>query len=103
MNKKNIITVNDLHPGNWGIIKEITATDKIRQRLMDMGIIEGAKVELIRSAPLGDPIQIKVIGTIIALRRNEARTLIIGHHGEKLHDPKAHCHRHRFGRKSKLR
>jgi len=56
---------------------------------------------MIRSAPLGDPIQIKVRDTQLALRRNEASTLILEWNGEQHHE--RHTHRHRFGRKSKQR
>ena len=99
---RKLITINDLLPGGWGIVKKINADDNIRQRLMDMGVIEGARVEMIRTAPLGDPIQIKVLNTLLALRKNEARSIIIDHHGEKPHGRKR-AHRHRFGRKSKQR
>ncbi|MFC1528307.1 ferrous iron transport protein A [Candidatus Latescibacterota bacterium] len=97
----SILTVDDLPPGGCGIIKKINADTIIKQRLMDMGIIEGVKVEMIRPAPLGDPIQIKVLNTLIALRRNEARSLVIDSAGDIYHGRKAH--RHRFGRKSKQR
>ena len=94
-------TVNDLSPGEWGFISDIHAAESIRQRLMDLGIIEGVKVEMIRSAPLGDPVQIKVLDTMLALRRREASTLVIECDGDLHHGRKAH--RHRFGRKSKQR
>ena len=76
-----MITVNDLPPGGYGIIKEIKTADKIKQRFMDMGVIEGVTVEMVRPAPLGDPIQIKVLNTLLALRRSEARMLIIEYRG----------------------
>ena len=95
---KTIKTVNDLPPGSCGIIKKINLTDALKQRLMDMGIIEGVKVEMVGSAPLGDPVQIRVLDTLLALRRNEARSLIIDYYGEVHHGRKTH--RHRFGRKS---
>jgi DtxR family transcriptional regulator, Mn-dependent transcriptional regulator len=88
-------TVNDLIPGSRGIISELKASDSMRQRLMDMGLIEGTLVEMVKSAPLGDPIQIKVRGTSLAIRRSEARTLII----EEETDVCA-ANRHRHGRKS---
>jgi len=99
---KKHMTVDDLLPGGCGIIRRIDADGNIRQRLMDMGIIEGVEVEMIRPAPFGDPIQIKVMDTHLALRRNEARTLVIELLGERPHAPR-HRHRHRFGRKSKQR
>ena len=61
-------TVNDLFPGDKGVIVTINAPLNIKQRLMDMGIIEGVEVEMIRTAPLGDPIEIKVHNTFIALQ-----------------------------------
>ncbi len=91
-------TVNDLLPGEWGLIKEIQGSDLIQHRLMDLGIIEGVRVDMIRSAPLNDPVQIKVRETLLALRRSEARKLILDWNGEKYHGRKPH--RHRFGRKS---
>ena len=97
---KKIKTVNDLPPGSCGIIKQINTPDVIKQHLMDMGIIEGIKVEMVGSAPLGDPVQIKVLDTCLALRRNEARSLIIEYCGEVPHGQKTYRHRRRFGRKS---
>jgi len=94
-------TVNDLLPGEWGSVIEIGAEVSIRQRLMDLGIIEGVRIDMVGSAPLNDPVQIKVRGTLLALRRNEARMLIIESDGTEHHDRRQH--RHRFGRKSKLR
>ncbi|MBN1293497.1 MAG: FeoA domain-containing protein, partial [Candidatus Latescibacteria bacterium] len=44
-------TVNDLLPGETGFISKINAHEAIRQRLMDFGIIEGVKIEMIRPAP----------------------------------------------------
>ena len=97
-----IETVNDLSPGEYGIIKQINAADHIKQRFMDLGLIEGTEVEMIRSAPLGDPIEIKVLDTLLALRRREASKLIIDYRGVKYRGHKFR-HRHRSGRKSKQR
>ncbi|MDP2982488.1 MAG: DtxR family transcriptional regulator [Candidatus Latescibacter sp.] len=92
-------TVNDLTPGAHGIISEIKASDSMRQRLMDLGLIEGTRVEMIRSAPLGDPIQINVRGASLAIRRSEARTLII----EEDINACGATHHYRHGRKSEQR
>lgn len=94
-------TVNDLLPGEQGIIKEINALAHIRQRLMDFGIMEGVTVEMVGSAPLGDPLQIKVRDTQLALRRSEAGKLVLDGKGDNHHGRKTH--RHRSGRKSKQR
>ena len=106
MHRKKILesavkTVNDLLPGERGFIQEITAPESIRQRIMDLGIIEGVMIEMIRSAPLGDPVQIKVLDTLLALRRSEASMLVIERVGETDHGRKRY--RHRFGRESQQR
>jgi len=95
---KNIKTVNDLAPGDQGVIFDIIAPLKIKRRLMDMGLIRGVEVEMIRTAPLGDPLEIKVHNTLVALRKNEAGFLII-EQGEKNHGRKRR--RHRSGWKPK--
>ena len=96
---KKIKTVNDLLPGEKGIIKEINSGGLVKQRLMDMGIIHGATVEMVRPAPLGDPIQIRVFNSLLALRRDEAELLVVDHYGDTPHGT-GRKHRHRFGRKS---
>ena len=70
-------TMNNLTPGDSAVITQITATGNVRQRFMDLGLYEGAKVEMLCSAPLGDPILIRVLGTMLALRRTEASTIVI--------------------------
>jgi len=97
-----VTTLNDLTPGAQGVILRIEAEGAVRQRLMDMGIIEGVTVEMVRFAPFGDPIQIRVLNTLLALRRNEARTLIIDHIGVVPVGGRKR-HRRRLGRKSKQR
>ncbi|MFC1650084.1 ferrous iron transport protein A [Candidatus Latescibacterota bacterium] len=95
MNIKN--TIKDLAPGMTGVISKIKTPSDIKRRLMDMGIITGAKVEMVRSAPLGDPVEIKVQNTLIALRKSEAGLIYI-EKGKKHNERKQH--RHRSGRKS---
>ncbi|MCD6307489.1 MAG: ferrous iron transport protein A [Candidatus Latescibacteria bacterium] len=77
----------------------MAAETAMRQRLMDLGIIEGVKVEMVRSAPFGDPLLIRVRNTILALRRSEARQITIDYFGKRKHAG----YRRRFGWKSKLR
>ena len=45
----------------------------IRRRIMDMGVVRGALVEVERIAPLGDPIEIRVKGYHLSLRKEEAK------------------------------
>ena len=42
------------------------------RRLMDLGLIRGTTVEVVRMAPLGDPIEVRIRGFMLSLRRTEA-------------------------------
>ena len=91
-------TIDDLLPGESGVIVAINTPGNIKRRLMDMGIIEGIEVKMIKTAPMGDPVEIKVHNTSVALRKSEAVTIAIDYHGAKPHGRKRS--RHRFGGKS---
>ncbi|HEY0079500.1 MAG TPA: ferrous iron transport protein A [Pyrinomonadaceae bacterium] len=47
----------------------------IVRRLMEMGVVPGAPVRVVKAAPLGDPLEVRVRGYHLALRRAEARTI----------------------------
>jgi ferrous iron transport protein A len=55
----------------------INGSGAIARRLMEMGVVPGAPVRVIKSAPLGDPIEIRVRGYHLALRRTEAQTISV--------------------------
>ena len=72
------VTLNSLKPGERGTINRITTSaPRIRERLMEMGLIRGTPVELIRFAPMGDPIEVKVKGYRLSLRRVEAESVVV--------------------------
>ncbi len=54
---------------------DLPASD--RPRLMEMGLLVGTSVELVRFAPLGDPVEIKVRGYHLSLRRHEAEHILV--------------------------
>ena len=71
-------TLNTLRPGEQCVVERIeSATVSIRQRLLEMGLTKGTKIELIRFAPMGDPIEICVRGYRLSLRRMEAESVIV--------------------------
>ncbi|MBP3464005.1 MAG: ferrous iron transport protein A [Clostridia bacterium] len=69
--------ISKLKPKEKGIIKEINLSGKIRNRLLELGIVENTKVKLIRFAPLGDPIQISIRGYNLAIRKEIAQRIKI--------------------------
>ncbi|MGA0256130.1 MAG: FeoA family protein [Rhodothermales bacterium] len=66
------MTIIDLKPGQKARI-EGWATDTPPQRLLEMGMMPGSAIELVRYAPLGDPIDVKVRGFHLSIRASEAR------------------------------
>jgi DtxR family Mn-dependent transcriptional regulator len=66
-------TLADLKPGSKATILAIAgAAGGIRRRLLDMGVTAGTRVEVERVAPLGDPIEVKIKGYHLTLRKEEA-------------------------------
>jgi ferrous iron transport protein A len=70
-------TLADLAPSEEGRIHSITGLDAIAQRLAEMGFTPGQAVRVVRFAPLGDPMQVRIRGFSLALRRNEARRVML--------------------------
>ncbi|HPX66028.1 MAG TPA: ferrous iron transport protein A, partial [Anaerolineaceae bacterium] len=52
--------------------KKVHGEGNLRQRILDMGILRGSELEMIKRAPLGDPIEFKVKGYDLSLRQSEA-------------------------------
>jgi Fe2+ transport system protein FeoA len=61
-----------LLPGESGVIARLQGDHAITRRLMELGLVPGTFVTLIRRAPLGDPIVLAVRGVHLSLRRSEA-------------------------------
>ena len=49
----------------------------MKRRLIDMGITPGVKINLYKAAPLGDPLELKLRGYVLSIRRSEARNIIV--------------------------
>ncbi len=70
-------TVADLRDGEEATIVDIRGPESIRTRLMEMGLVRGTRLRMLGRAPLGDPLEVKVRGTALALRRQEARQILV--------------------------
>lgn len=66
-------TLDQLKPGERGTVTEIIGQPGIVQRLMEMGITEGEEIEVVRLAPLGDPLEVRIRGYELSLRKSEAK------------------------------
>ncbi len=74
--------LSELHPGQSGMIKNLSLSGSPRQRFMAMGFVKGEDVKVIRKAPLGDPIEFEIKNYKLTLRKSEASLIEV----EVLHD-----------------
>ncbi len=70
-------SLTDLSPRDRAIIHEVRAHGALRKRLLDMGVIPGAEIAVVRVAPLGDPVEYLVKGYHLSLRRSEAEQILV--------------------------
>ena len=66
------MTIKDLAIGQSGIITEVGGEGALRQHFLDMGVIPGAGVQVVKLAPLGDPVEIRIHGYELTLRIDDA-------------------------------
>jgi len=65
-------TLDLMRPGEHATVARLDGDPAVRRRLMELGLVPGTAVELVRRAPLGDPIELAVRGVHLSLRRTEA-------------------------------
>ena len=71
------VPLHELKVGQRGIIVRVGGQGPVRRRMMDMGMVTGAEVKVVRVAPLGDPVEFEVKGYSLSLRKSEARNVIV--------------------------
>lgn len=69
--------LDSLKAGEEGIVVNVIGEGALRRRLFDMGITPGTSIILRKTAPLGDPIEIKLRGYQLSLRKSEAEMIEI--------------------------
>ena len=69
--------LSSLHPGETAVVVEILAHGRIRQRLLEMGFIRGARLKVEKLAPLGDPMELVIKGYHLSLRREESQCILV--------------------------
>ena len=72
---KNIILLSELSQGQKAIVHDFIEENDTCARLEEMGVTPGEPVEVIRYAPLGDPVEIRIRGYMLSLRKEEAELI----------------------------
>ncbi len=73
--------LDELTPGEEARVRAVQAPVRLLRRLFALGIRPGARVRLLRRAPLGDPLEVRVGESLVALRRQEARDVVLEDEG----------------------
>ena len=71
------IRLDELKPGEKGTIRQIKGTAGEEVHLMELGLLPGTTVELIKRAPMGDPIEIRVRRYHLSIRCAEAHSVMV--------------------------
>ncbi|WP_458412326.1 FeoA family protein [Schinkia sp. CFF1] len=72
-----IVALSQCENGDTAVIESISIQGILRRRLLDLGFIKGAHVDVLQKSPLGDPAAYRVNNTTIALRREESSQIFV--------------------------
>jgi Fe2+ transport system protein FeoA len=72
-----MVTLAEMPVAGKGRVREMTLPPETHRRLMEMGLTRGATIEVVRYAPMGDPIEIRVRGYHLSLRKSEAAGIAV--------------------------
>lgn len=67
-----IKTLDQLAPGESGVVTRIQGNGMVKRRIVDMGVVAETRLQVQKLAPLGDPMEIKIKNFNLSLRRSEA-------------------------------
>ena len=66
------VKLSSLEPGSYCRVVAVKENGRVSRRLLEMGVIPGVRVRMVKSAPFGDPFEVRVLGYSLALRKSEA-------------------------------
>jgi ferrous iron transport protein A len=69
------MTLTNLPVGVKAKVISVNGNNAVTKRLMEMGVVPGVSVRVIKSAPFGDPLEVRVRGYHLAMRRSEADSI----------------------------
>lgn len=73
------MTLAELGHGVASLITGVDTQGEQQHRLFQLGVIPGAQAQVLRTAPFGDPMQVRVEGTLLSIRKRDAQQIIVEH------------------------
>lgn len=80
------VPLGELPRGASARVAEIRGSGKHQRRILDLGLVPGARVKVVRTAPLGDPVEYLVKDTAVSMRRSDANTVLVDEETEQEDD-----------------
>ena len=71
------MTLKDLRIGESAKITAVGGEGALRQHFLDMGVVPGAEIKLMKLAPMGDPMELLLRGYSLTLRKEDARSITV--------------------------
>lgn len=69
------MTLNEVPVGEVCTVVKLNGTGALKRRIMDMGITKGTEIQVVKIAPLGDPMELNLRGYDLSVRKNEAASI----------------------------
>ena len=66
------VMLSSLPPGSEATVAAVTGSGPISRRLQEMGVVPGVTIRVVKTAPFGDPFEVRLLGYSLAMRKNEA-------------------------------
>lgn len=70
-------TLDALHPGDQATVRRVEGEPETVERLMELGLVPGTPLKVLKFAPLGDPIEIVARGYHLTIRKHEAGGIVV--------------------------
>ncbi|MCA9611324.1 MAG: ferrous iron transport protein A [Sandaracinus sp.] len=77
MSTSGAIRLGELSVGSRAVVEGVQCDRAVRRRLLELGLLPGTEVEVVRRAPLGDPIELSLRGYRLSIRSDEARGVVV--------------------------
>jgi ferrous iron transport protein A len=75
---KELVKLSEYKPGERGTIFQVCGQPDFRLRMMELGFIKGTKIEVVKYAPLNDPMEFIIKGYHLILRKDQAADILMG-------------------------
>ena len=82
------MTLKELKEGQSCVVKKVGGEGALRQHFLDMGIIPGAEITIVKFAPMGDPVEVRIHGYELSLRLDDAARIDVVMADKKAEDRK---------------